>query len=102
PHARRPDWPGFAAFTAALALLVYALIESNRRSFGDPLVIGCLVAAAVLLVVFLVVERRRREPMFDLSLFRLPTFVGGSITAFGLSASIFALLLYLVLYLQDV
>ena len=40
--------------------------------------------------------------MFDLSLFRLPTFSGGAVAAFGLSASIFSLLLYLVLYLQDV
>ena len=40
--------------------------------------------------------------MFDLSLFRLPTFSGGSVAAFGLSASIFAMLLYLVLYMQDI
>jgi hypothetical protein len=39
--------------------------------------------------------------MFDLKLFRLPTFVGGSIAAFGLSATLFALLLYLAVYLQD-
>ena len=40
--------------------------------------------------------------MFDLSLFRLPTFTGGAVAAFGMSASIFALLLYLVLYIQDI
>jgi predicted MFS family arabinose efflux permease len=32
----------------------------------------------------------------------LPTFSGGSVVAFGLSASIFSMLLYLVLYLQDI
>ena len=31
-----------------------------------------------------------------------PTFTGGAVAAFGLSASIFSLLLYLVLYLQDI
>jgi hypothetical protein len=40
--------------------------------------------------------------MFDLALFRLPTFSGGSVAAFGISASIFSMLLYLVLYLQDI
>jgi predicted MFS family arabinose efflux permease len=40
--------------------------------------------------------------MFDLKLLRLPTFSGGSVAAFGLSASIFSVLLYLVLYLQDI
>jgi EmrB/QacA subfamily drug resistance transporter len=102
PQASRPDWAGFALFTVALSSLVYALIESNQRSFTDGLVLGCLAAAAVLLVAFVFVERRSAHPMFDLTLFRLPTFSGGSVAAFGLSASIFAMLLYLVLYLQDI
>ena len=102
PGASRPDWAGFVLFTAALSFLVYALIESNERSFTDGLVLGCLAAAAALLVAFVLVERRISHPMFDLSLFRLPTFTGGSVAAFGLSASIFAMLLYIVLYLQDI
>ncbi|MGI8882019.1 MAG: MFS transporter [Jatrophihabitans sp.] len=101
-QARRPDWPGFILFTLALSSLVYGLIESNQRSFSDGVVIGCLVAAAVLLGVFVAVELRGKHPMFGLSLFRLPTFTGGSVAAFGVSASIFAMLLYLVLYLQDI
>ena len=40
--------------------------------------------------------------MFDMKLFKLPTFSGGSVAAFGLSASIFSMLLYLVLYVQDI
>ncbi len=32
----------------------------------------------------------------------LPTFSGGSVAAFGVSASIFSVILYLVLYLQDI
>jgi EmrB/QacA subfamily drug resistance transporter len=102
PQASRPDWAGFALFTVALSSLVYGLIESNRRSFTDGLVLGCFAAAAVLLVAFVIVERRISHPMFDLKLFLLPTFSGGSVAAFGLSASIFAMLLYLVLYLQDI
>jgi EmrB/QacA subfamily drug resistance transporter len=102
PQASRPDWPGFLVFTVALSSLVYGLIESNQRSFADGLVLGCLAAAAALLVVFVVVERRSAHPMFDLTLFKLPTFSGGLTAAFGLSASIFAMLLYLVLYLQDI
>jgi EmrB/QacA subfamily drug resistance transporter len=102
PQASGPDWPGFVIFTVALSSLVYGLIESNQKSFSSGLVIGYLAAAAVLLAVFVFVERRRAHPMFDLSLFRLPTFSGGSVAAFGLSASIFSMLLYLVLYLQDI
>jgi EmrB/QacA subfamily drug resistance transporter len=102
PHASGPDWAGFSLFTVALSSLVYGLIESNQRSFTNPLVLGCFAAAAVLLVAFVAVELRTTAPMFDLSLFRLPTFSGGSVAAFGLSASIFSMLLYLVLYIQDI
>jgi EmrB/QacA subfamily drug resistance transporter len=101
-NARRPDFVGFALFSLALAALVYGLIESNEKSWTDGIVLGSLIAAGVLLVAFLVAETVGKTPMFDLSLFRKPTFTGGAVAAFGLSASIFALILYLVLYLQDV
>jgi len=102
PQASKPDWAGFSLFTVALLSLIYALIESNERGFTDSVVLGCFAAAAVLLVAFVLVELRIRHPMFDLALFRLPTFSGGLVAAFGLSASIFSMLLYLVLYLQDI
>jgi EmrB/QacA subfamily drug resistance transporter len=102
PTAERPDWAGFALFTVALASLVYGLIESNQKGFTDSLVLTCFAVAAVLLLVFVLVELRMAHPMFDLNLFRLPTFSGGLVAAFGLSASIFSMLLYLVLYLQDI
>src|SRR6516162_10268835 len=66
-HAARPDWPGFVLFSAALACLVYALIEAGRTSFTATLVLACF-----------------------------------AIAAFGISAGIFSVLLFLVLYLQDV
>jgi EmrB/QacA subfamily drug resistance transporter len=100
--ARRPDWAGLVVFTAALSALVYALIESNERGFGDARVVTCLIAAVVGLVVFVAVEARSRHAMFDLGLFRLPTFTGGALAAFGISASIFSMFLYFTLYLQDV
>jgi EmrB/QacA subfamily drug resistance transporter len=102
PQASGPDWIGFVLFTVALASLVYGLIESNQRSFTDPLVLSCFAVAAVLLVAFVIAELRMAHPMFDLSLFTLPTFSGGSVAAFGVSASIFSVLLYLVLYFQDI
>ena len=101
-RASRPDWAGFVLFTGGLAALVFALIESGRRGFTDTLVLACFVVAVALLAAFVVVEALRGHPMFDLGLFRLPTFSGGAIAAFGISASLYSMLLYLVLYLQDV
>src|SRR5260370_18096276 len=66
PQASRPDWAGFALFTAALSSLVYGLIESNQRSFTDGLVLGCFSAAALLLAVFVIVQRRSPPPILHL------------------------------------
>jgi predicted MFS family arabinose efflux permease len=40
--------------------------------------------------------------MIDLALFGRPAFVGAQITAFAISSTLFAMFLYLTLYLQDV
>ncbi len=101
PRASRPDWAGFASLTAGLVSLVYGLIRAGEIRWGDPGVIIFLSLGAVLLAVFVLVERRADHPMFDLSLFRTPTFVGGSIAAFTMNGSLYAVLVYLVLYLQD-
>jgi EmrB/QacA subfamily drug resistance transporter len=100
-HASRPDWGGFATLTAGLVALVYGLIRAGEVSWGDGGVIICFVAAAVLLVLFLVAELRAERPMFDLTLFRVPTFSGGLVAAFCMNGSLYAMFVYLVLYLQD-
>ena len=61
-----------------------------------------LAGAVVLLALFMVVERLQERPMLDLSLFRRPAFTGANLVAFTLSASLFAMFLYLTLYIQDV
>jgi EmrB/QacA subfamily drug resistance transporter len=100
-HASRPDWAGFAFLTLGLVSLVYGFIRAGEQNWGDTLVIVFLALGVALLVGFLVVEAKVTNPMFDLSLFRTPTFVGGSIAAFCMNASLFSVFLYLVLYLQD-
>ena len=102
PRAGRPDWFGFGTFSLALAALVYGLIRAGQTQWDDPRVVFCLVSAAVLLVVFVVSQLVQDHPMFDLGLLRKPTFTGGLIAAFGVSASVFSLLTYLVIYVQNV
>jgi EmrB/QacA subfamily drug resistance transporter len=102
PRAGRPDWFGFVTFSLALGALVYGLIEAGQSSWGDHTVVASLIASAVLLVVFVVSQLLQKHPMFDLGLLRKPTFTGGLIAAFGVSASIFALLTFLVIYVQNV
>ena len=102
PNPEPPDWPGFVLFTAGLISLIYGLIRAGETSWSDTGVIACLAAGVVLLAVFLWAEGHVAHPMFDLSLLRVPTFTGGSIAAFAMNGSLFAMLLYFVIYLQDV
>jgi EmrB/QacA subfamily drug resistance transporter len=101
PNAARPDWAGFATLTAGLVSLVYGLIRAGEIAWSDSGVVICLALAVVLLAAFVVVERRAEHPLFDLTLFRIPTFSGGLAAAFAMNGSLYAMLLYLVLYLQD-
>ena len=96
------DWPGFVTFSAALFMLVFALVRGNAEGWGSTLIVALLTGSVVLLVAFVFIERSRERPMLDLSLFGKRTFVGASAVAFTLSASMFAMFLYLTLYIQNV
>jgi EmrB/QacA subfamily drug resistance transporter len=100
PEGTRIDWVGTVTFTAALFMLVFAVIRSSEKGWGNSLIVGLLAGSGVLLVVFLVSQFVQRNAMFDVTLFRKPTFGGASIAAFALSAGMFAMFLYLTLYLQ--
>src|ERR1700742_1856605 len=96
------DVPGLVTFSSALFLLIFGLIRGNPEGWGSTLIVACLVGAVALLALFLVIERRTRYPMLDLTLFRRPAFNGVSAVAFSLSAGMFALFLYLTIYMQGV
>lgn len=96
------DVPGLVSFSAALFLLIFGLIRGNPEGWGSPVIVACLGGAVVLLAAFIAIERRSDHPMLDLQLFRNPAFNGVSIVAFALSAGMFAMFLYLTIYLQGV
>jgi EmrB/QacA subfamily drug resistance transporter len=102
PDAEPIDVPGVATFSVALFLLIFGLIRGNPEGWGSALILGCLGGAALLLAAFLAIEARSDHPMLDLTLFRKPAFNGVSAVAFGLSAGMFAMFLYLTIYMQGV
>jgi len=96
------DWTGAVLFSGALFLLVIGLIRGNSDGWLSPLILSVLIGSGLLLVGFVLVELRQESPLFDLSLFAKPAFCGVSTTAFLLSASMFAMFLYITLYLQNI
>jgi EmrB/QacA subfamily drug resistance transporter len=100
--AQRIDFAGLVTFSLALFLLIFGLIRGNPEGWGSPVIVASLGAAAALLAAFIAIEARSNHPMLDLSLFRKPAFNGVSAVAFGLSAGMFAMFLYLTIYMQGV
>ncbi len=101
PNATRVDWLGLASFSSGLLLLVLALVRGNDVGWGSAQIIALSAGAVMMLAVFAAIERRVAEPMLPLGLFRSPAFTGVQLAAFAVSASLFALFLYLTLYLQN-
>ena len=102
PSARRLDWPGQLILTAGLFLFVLALLRGNTDGWGSPAIVAELTGALVLLPAFVAVERRSPVPMLPLGLFHRRGFTAAQVAAFSISASFFALYLYMTLYLQDI
>jgi EmrB/QacA subfamily drug resistance transporter len=100
--AAKVDVPGLLAFSLGLFLLIFALIRGNAEGWGSAAIVASLSGAAILLLAFVAIESRSAHPMLDLTLFRKPAFNGVSAVAFGLSAGMFAMFLYLTIYMQGV
>jgi EmrB/QacA subfamily drug resistance transporter len=101
-EAQPIDWAGVVTFSLALFGLIYGLIRGNPDGWTSASVLISLIGSVVLLAAFVVLETRQSHAMLDLTLFRNSSFGGVSIVAWALSASMFAMFLYLTLYIQDV
>ena len=96
------DWAGLTTFSTGLFALVFALVRGNAKGWGSTQIVALLVGAVVLLIAFVAIEAKTKRPMLNLRLFRVPAFVGASVAAFALSASMFAMFLYLTLFMQNI
>jgi predicted MFS family arabinose efflux permease len=102
PAPRRLDLPGVVLLSGALAALVFGLIRAGMHGWSAAGTIMALFGGLALLAAFLVVEARSAEPMLPLSLLRDPVVAAAQVAAVSISASLFAIFLYVTLYLQGV
>jgi len=99
-HPRRLDLPGQVLLTAAVCVLVAALIEGPRIGWVSPLAWAGYLITAAAAAAFITVESRRREPLMDLGLFRRPSFSTAVLGAVTVFAALTLTLLLSTLYLQ--
>ena len=96
----RIDWVGNLTFGGGLTLGLAGLTIGSLGNWSDPWVVAAVVGGLALLVAFVTVERRVAQPMFDLRLFRIRTFVAGNVAAGLSSLARGAFTFVMVFYLQ--
>jgi MFS family permease len=83
----RIDWLGNLTFAAGSGVLLTAITfgirpyHSDPTGWGNPMVFGGLILGAALLALFCLIESRVKDPMFQLSLFRIREFAAGNIAS---------------------
>lgn len=98
----RVDWPGLVTFSGAVFLAVFATIRGNDVGWTSTTTLACYLGSIILFILFVPIELRRTTPMFDLRLFKNPTFVGSSTSAFTICFSVIALIFFFTTWFQSV
>ena len=99
---RRFDLAGAATVTAALSLLVYALVEAGSAGWSSPQTVGLTLASVVLLAAFGVIERRSSAPLVPFRIFRLSALLGSNVAGVLFGAAVYGMFFVITLYLQQV
>ncbi|MFE5713356.1 MFS transporter [Streptomyces sp. NPDC056501] len=101
-HPGRFDIAGAMTSTLGMAALVYGFIRASEKGWKDSLTVGSFVAAVILLVAFGLVESRAKEPITPLRMFAERNRSGTYIIMLSLSAAMFGMFFFIVLWVQDV
>ncbi len=99
---KRPDAFGAGLITVGIATLSLALVQGNSWGWGSARVIAAIVVATLMLAAFVTRLRRHDNPLIDPSLFKVRSFSGASIVALAFSTAFGAMLLSIILWMQDV
>jgi EmrB/QacA subfamily drug resistance transporter len=100
PSAPRLDAVGILLSSAAVALLIFTIIEAPEHGWGSFRSLVGFVAALGLMVAFVAAESRRAEPMLDVDLFRNPRFTAASGAVTVAFFSLFGFIFLMTQYFQ--
>jgi EmrB/QacA subfamily drug resistance transporter len=99
---RSYDPLGALSVTAALVLLVYALVEAPEAGWGSAQTLGLVAGSLALFTVFVVVESRAHAPLVPLRFLQSRALVGANAVMLVLASVGFGMPFLLTLYAQQV
>jgi EmrB/QacA subfamily drug resistance transporter len=104
PHVRREhrvDVLGALALSVAVVCVLLACSwGGSRYAWGSPEILGVAAAGLVALAAFVRVALRAPEPLLPLGLFRSPVFAVSSLASVTFGAMMFAVTIYVPVYVQ--
>ena len=100
PRSPRIDVTGFALSTAAMALLVFTIIEAPSYGWASTRSLAGFSGAVVVFGLFVAWERRIPVPMLDIRLFRNPRFTAASASVTVAFFSLFGFIFLMTQYFQ--
>jgi EmrB/QacA subfamily drug resistance transporter len=101
-ETRAFDVAGAVTVTAALTVLVYALVDANDAGWGSGQTIGLIALSLLLMAAFVAIELRARKPLVPFSIFRIRTLTGANVVGLLVGASLFSMFFFISLYMQQV
>jgi EmrB/QacA subfamily drug resistance transporter len=101
-ETRAFDVAGAVTVTAALSILVYALVDATDAGWGSSQTIGLIALSALLLAAFVAIELRSAKPLVPFSIFRIRTLTGANVVGLLVGASLFSMFFFISLYMQQV
>jgi EmrB/QacA subfamily drug resistance transporter len=102
PEGGSLDVAGALSITGGLVALVFGLVRANQWGWWSARTIGVFMAAALLVGVFVVLQVRGSHPLVPPRLFRSRSLIGADVAMLLDGAGIFAMFLFLTLYMQQV
>ncbi|GAB2639944.1 MFS transporter [Gordonia jinhuaensis] len=95
------DALGAVTSTAALLLLVFAVVQAPHVGWTSPTTIASFAVAVILAISFVVTERRHAHPLVRLGILRSRAVVHANIAAFVMFGAYVSFQFLVTLYLQD-
>jgi EmrB/QacA subfamily drug resistance transporter len=102
PDAAAVDLPGLVLSSAAMALLVFTIIEAPTYGWAAGRSVAGFAGSAVLLAAFIAAERRAAHPMLDVRLFRNLRFSAASAAVTVSFFTLFGFIFLIAQYFQFV
>jgi EmrB/QacA subfamily drug resistance transporter len=96
------DVAGAVTVTAALSLLVYAVVDTSSVGWGSTRTLVLLAIALGLFAAFVAIELRTAKPLVPFSIFRIRTLTGANVVGVLVGASLFSMFFFISLYMQQV